>query len=192
MSSDISERRSTINWRILGWGTAGLLLLLPLVGMQLTDEVNWTASDFLFAGLLIGSVGLVLEIAVRRTSDRSYRAAVGCATAAAFLTIWSNGAVGIIGSEDNGANALFNLVPLIALLASAVVRFRAAGLSRVMLAVATLQVLVTVAVLGMGWNERASIWPRELVYSAVGYGGLWFASARLFRVAANKSRQEQG
>ena len=154
--------------------------------------MNWTASDFLFAGLLIGSVGLVLEIAVRRTSDRSYRAAVGCATAAAFLTIWSNGAVGIIGSEDNGANALFNLVPLIALLASAVVRFRAAGLSRVMLAVATLQVLVTVAVLGMGWNERASIWPRELVYSAVGYGGLWFASARLFRVAANKSRQEQG
>ena len=38
MSSDISERRSTINWRILGWGTAGLLLLLPLVGMQLTTR----------------------------------------------------------------------------------------------------------------------------------------------------------
>lgn len=28
-------------WRIVGWGTAAALLLLPLVAMQFTSEVNW-------------------------------------------------------------------------------------------------------------------------------------------------------
>lgn len=190
MTSNASEQRSAINWRVVGWGAAGLILLLPLVAMRLTDEVNWTASDFLFAGLLLGSVGLILELAGRRTTDRTYRAAVGCAVAAAFLVIWSNGAVGIVGSENNDANALFNLVPLIALLGSLVARFRAPGLARVMLGTAMIQVLVTVIVLAVGWSERASIWPREFLYSAGGFGGLWLASAWLFRRSANN--QEGG
>ena len=39
------ERRGSV-WRIAAWGLAGLILLLPLVAMQFTDEVEWTASDF--------------------------------------------------------------------------------------------------------------------------------------------------
>jgi hypothetical protein len=184
MTSNASEQGGAINLRVVGWGAAGLILLLPLVAMRLTDEVNWTTSDFLFAGLLVGSVGLILELAVRQTSDRAYRRAVGCAVAAAFLTIWSNGAVGIVGSENNDANALFHLVPLMALLGSVVARFRSAGLARVMLAAAIVQLVVTVAVLAISWSERASIWPREFIYSAGGFGGLWLASAWLFRKAA--------
>jgi hypothetical protein len=184
MTSETSEQRSAINWRIIGWAAAGLIVLLPLVAMQLTDEVKWTASDFLFAGLLVGSVGLILELALRQTTDRAYRGAAGCAVAAAFLLIWSNGAVGIVGSETNDANTLFNLVPLIALLGSAIVRFRAHGLAKVMMATAIIQVLVTVGVLTVGWSERASIWPRELIYSAGGFAGLWLASAWLFAKAA--------
>ncbi len=173
-----------INWRVIGWGAAVLLLLLPFFAMKVTDQVNWTASDFVFAGLLIGGAGLILELAVRRTGDRSYQAAAALAVAAAFMTIWSNGAVGIIGSEDNGANDLFNLVPLLAVLGSIVVRFRAAGLARVMLAIAVLQLLVTLTVLALGWGERTAIWPRELFYSAGGFGGLWLASGLLFRRSA--------
>jgi len=46
--------------RIIGWSLVGLILLAPLVAMQFTREVAWTASDFLFAGvLLIGGGGVV-------------------------------------------------------------------------------------------------------------------------------------
>ena len=166
-----------------------MALLLPLAAMQLTDEVDWTASDFVFAALLIGGAGLAIELAVRRTGDRSYRAATGLAVAAAFLTIWSNGAVGIIGGENNHANDLFNLVPLLAVIGAAVVRFRALGLARVMLAIATIQVLVTIAVLAIGWSERTLIWPREIFYSAGGFGGLWLASAWLFSKAGRRTAE---
>lgn len=176
--------RKRINWRIAGWGIVATALLLPLAAMQLTDEVNWTASDFVFAALLIGGAGLALELAVRWTGNRYYRAATGLAVAAAFLTIWSNGAVGIIGSENNDANDLFNLVPLLAAIGSALVWFRTMGLARVMLGIAIIQVLVTIAVLAMGWGERTQIWPREVFYSAGGFGGLWLASAWLFSRAA--------
>ena len=44
--------------RPLLWGGAGLLLLAPLVAMQFTREVNWTVSDFLFAALLVVSLGV--------------------------------------------------------------------------------------------------------------------------------------
>jgi len=35
------------HWRIVGWGTATIMLLLPLIAMQFTDEVNWDVSDFI-------------------------------------------------------------------------------------------------------------------------------------------------
>ena len=43
---------------------------------------------------------------MRKTGDAAYRTAVGVALAAAFLLIWVNGAVGIIGSENNDIAAL--------------------------------------------------------------------------------------
>ena len=43
-------------WRIFGWGMAAVVLLLPLVGMQFTSEVNWTGFDFLVAGVMVGGV----------------------------------------------------------------------------------------------------------------------------------------
>ena len=44
-------------WHIAGWGTAALLLLLPLIAMQFTDDVNWDATDFAFAAALIVGTG---------------------------------------------------------------------------------------------------------------------------------------
>src|SRR5687767_8759422 len=68
-------------WRIAGWGAAALILLLPLVAMQFTDEVNWDVADFAFAGALLIGVGVAYELAVRKTGDTEYRAAVGVALA---------------------------------------------------------------------------------------------------------------
>ena len=119
-----------------GWGIAVSALLLPFMAMQLTSEVNWTGSDFLFAAILIGAVGLLFELAVRMSDSRSYRAGVGLALTASFLTIWATGAVGMIGDEGNPLNLMFAAVLLIALLGSALGGFRAGGMARAMAAAA--------------------------------------------------------
>jgi hypothetical protein len=62
------------------------ILLVPLVAMQLTDEVDWGVADFVFAaGLLVGS-GLLLELAMRKPRVLAYRvAAAGIGVAAIVL-----------------------------------------------------------------------------------------------------------
>lgn len=52
-------------WRIAGWGSLLALLTLPALAMQMTNEVNWTAGDFIFAAILLGLVGTVVELALR-------------------------------------------------------------------------------------------------------------------------------
>ena len=79
--------------------------------MQFTDEVNWSPQDFGFAVAMVVGVGATYELALRMTSNGAYRAAVGVALAAAFLLIWANAAVEIIGSEDNAVNRWFDAVP---------------------------------------------------------------------------------
>jgi hypothetical protein len=92
--------RRRCHWRTVAWTGAALMLLLPWVAMQFTDEVNWSVTDFLVAGALIAGTGLAFELAAGTTANHAYRAAVGLALAAVFLLIWLNLAVGIIGTED--------------------------------------------------------------------------------------------
>lgn len=98
-------RRS--RWRIAAWGIAAAFILLPLLAMLVTHEVNWGPADFAFAAALVVGVGLTYELAVRTTNTCAYRAAVGIALAASFILVWINLAVGIIGSEDHPANLMY-------------------------------------------------------------------------------------
>jgi hypothetical protein len=84
-----------VPWRTAAWGTAALLLVLPYV-----TGAPWTLSDYVLAGMLFGLAGLAFELAVRKGAG-AYRLAAGVALAAAFLTVWVNGAVGMIGSNQN-------------------------------------------------------------------------------------------
>jgi hypothetical protein len=162
-------------WRVAGWGLAGLLLLLPLVAMQFTNEVNWTASDFVFAAILFGTVGAVLELAVRITRNSAYRAGVGLAAAAAFLIVWASGAVGMIGNEDDAYNLLFIAVIVVAVVGSALARLRASGMAKVMGAAALLHAAAALG--GMASDLRGGIF--SLVFA-----GLWLLSAAAFAKAA--------
>jgi hypothetical protein len=63
-----------------------LVLLLPLVAMQFTDEVAWSPFDFAFAGVLLAGTGLLLEMAVRKPGNIALRAAAtGIGVAAIVL-----------------------------------------------------------------------------------------------------------
>lgn len=162
-------------WRVAGWGLVALLLLLPAAAMQLTSEVNWTASDFVFAAILMCTVGGLFELAVRMRRGAAYRGGVGAALAAAFMIVWATGAVGMIGDEADAYNLYFFAVIIVGLAGAAVARFRAQGMACAMLVAAAAHVAVSVA--GM------TIDPRGGTVSAM-FAGLWLLSAALFRRAA--------
>ncbi len=162
-------------WRIAGWSTAALILLLPLIAMRFGDEVNWTESDFIFAGIMIGGTGILFELTVRLSRNGAYRAGAGFALAASFLIVWANGAVGMIGDEDNPYNLLFIAVIGMALLGAIVARFRAHGMAITMAIAAVAQVIVSCV--GMSTDLRGGI------FSAA-FGGIWLLSAALFWNAA--------
>lgn len=164
-------------WRITGWSIAALLLLLPLVAMQFTREVNWTASDFVFAGVLLGAVGLAAELTVRRTQVPAYRAGVGLALAAGFLTVWADAAVGLIGEGPNAFNLLFlALIPL-ALVGAAVARFRAVGMARTMALVAIVDLAIVAA--GLATDPRGGLFSMSFALP-------WLLAAVLFQRAARQ------
>jgi hypothetical protein len=124
----------------------GFILLIPLVAMQLTEEVNWSLLDFSFMGALLFGTGLAYELVARKAGTTAYRAAVGVALAAAFLLVWVNAAVGIIG-EPGGPNLMYVGVLAIGVIGALIARFRPYGMARVLFMVAIAQVLVPVIAL---------------------------------------------
>ncbi len=82
--------------------TVALLLLIPLIAMQFTDEVNWTLFDFIVAGFLLLVTGLMCELVIRKVNKIEYRIAICLAILAALLLIWAELAVGIFGTPFGG------------------------------------------------------------------------------------------
>ena len=165
-------------WRIAIWGSAALLLLLPLVAMQFTNEVNWDETDFIvFGAMLLAACG-TYELAARKTGNSAYRAAVGVAVAAALLLVWMNLAVGIIGNEGNPANLMFGGVLAVGIIGAIITRFQPQGMARALITTALAQALVGVIALAMGSVEA--------VVLTVFFAALWLTSAWLFRKAARE------
>lgn len=75
-------------------GTA-FMLLIPLVAMQFTDEVNWNEADFIVMGVLVFGTGLMFDLIMKKVRNNTYRVVIGVALLAAFLYIWAELAVGI-------------------------------------------------------------------------------------------------
>ena len=177
--------RWAIPWRFIGWGGAVLLLAAPFVAMQMHAEgVNWTASDFIFAGVLFGIIGGALECAVRLSPNGAYRGGAALSLVGTLLTIWANLAVGIVGSEHNPPNQLFFGALLVGMLIGFVGHFRAKAMS---LAAAATGILLWVAfaVASMGPTDE------PFVKHGVEFAGtsifvlLFLGSAWLFRKAAS-------
>lgn len=176
---------AAIPWRLVGWGVAVAVILMPLVAMKLQVEgVNWTLSDFIFAGVLIGGTGLLYELAVRASGSWAYRGGVALALAAGFLTTWVNLAVGIIGNEDNPVNLVFFIVIALAVAGAIVARGKAEPMARTMTVAAVAQAFIGVIVLiyGIGAMEPP---PPIMLFALIEiFAAMWLGSALLFRRAA--------
>ena len=79
-----------------------LLLLIPLIAMQFTNEVNWTLFDFVAAGVLLLGTGLLCELVIRKVTNIKYRIAICAVLLAALLLVWLELAVGIFGTPFAG------------------------------------------------------------------------------------------
>jgi len=82
--------------------TSAILLLIPLIAMQFTDEVNWNLFDFIIAGTLLIGTGLIIELVLRKTKKIKYRIIIVAALRIVFLLIWAELAVGIFGTPLSG------------------------------------------------------------------------------------------
>ncbi len=77
--------------------TVTLLLLIPLIAMQYTSEVNWTLFDFVVAGVLLLGTGLMCELVRRKVNKVKHRIAICTVLLVLLLLIWIELAVGIFG-----------------------------------------------------------------------------------------------
>jgi hypothetical protein len=148
--------------------------------------VVWDETDFAVMGAMLLAACGAYELAARTTGNVAYRAAVGVAAVAAFILVWMNLAVGIIGSEDNPANLMYAGVLAVGILGGLIVRFRADGMARALAATALAQVLVGVIALIAGLGSTGANWPRVIVVLTGFFAALWLASAWLFRQAARE------
>ena len=83
--------------------TIPLLLLIPLVAMQFTAEVNWSPLDFLVMAVLLVSSFALLEGVFRVVKKRKQRIVLALVVLAAFLLLWAELAVGIFGTPFAGS-----------------------------------------------------------------------------------------
>ena len=133
------------------------ILLLPLLAMQFTDEVVWDLADFAVVSVLLLGTSLAYELVARKAGAIVYRVAVGVALAAAFLLVWVNGAVGIIGNEGNPANLMYFGVLAVGVIGALIARFQPHGMARALCATAFAQMLVPVIALII-WQPQVTSW----------------------------------
>ena len=79
-----------------------ILLLIPFIAMQFTDEVVWTSLDFVVMGILLLSTGLLCELVLRKVTKMKYRIVLCIAILVGFLILWAELAVGIFGTPFAG------------------------------------------------------------------------------------------
>jgi hypothetical protein len=164
-------------WRIARWTAALVLLLTPLAMMQISHEWRWTIGDFLFAGTMLGGVGLLYELAEHASGNWAYRAGAAVALATSFLTVWTT----LV--RDDGTGMDFFLLVMAAGLGGFAASFRPAGMARTMLGVAVMQALLGLAIATAPSTAGMAGSALKVVLFNGFFAVLWLISAAFFRAA---------
>lgn len=80
-----------------------LLLLIPLIAMQFTSQVNWSLLDFLVMGILLFSTGVICEFVLRKVKKKKHRIVLCVSILVILFLIWAELAVGIFGTPFAGS-----------------------------------------------------------------------------------------
>lgn len=163
------------------------ILMIPAAAMLFKAEGwAWDMADFVIIWVIIAAAVLAYQFAANRAPNRAYRLAAGLGMATGVILLWINGAVGLIGSEDNPANLMYAGVLAVGLIGAAMARLRPLGMARALFVTASAQFLVPVV--------AVVVWRPDFSPGVVQVFGLNFCfvllfagSALLFQKAATTS-----
>lgn len=79
-----------------------MILLVPFVAMQFTDDVSWTLADFVVSGVLLSGTGMICDLALRKIKVPMVRMAACAIILLILVIIWMELAVGIFGTPFSG------------------------------------------------------------------------------------------
>jgi hypothetical protein len=161
--------------------STALVLSVPLVAQQFTDEVNWSVADFLVMGVLIFSAGLSYVLITRYVTNIVHKAAIVMALGSTFLMIWANLAVGLIGSGPNPGNLMYLGVIAVGLIGTFFSRFTPAGMERTLYAMALAVVLLAIIALATNMQQYAGSSVAEIIGVNGFFTVLFGISGLLFR-----------
>ncbi|MFD2891346.1 hypothetical protein ACFS5J_04885 [Flavobacterium chuncheonense] len=98
-----SEIKSKQNKRLFGiLITTTSLLLIPLIAMVFTNEVKWTAFDFIIGAILLWGLSFSIEFTLRIVKTKKHKLMALLVIIFFFLLIWIELAVGIFGTPFAG------------------------------------------------------------------------------------------
>jgi hypothetical protein len=178
----IMEKRQKFSRSILSVALrTALVLSVPLVAQQFTDEVNWSVADFLVMGVLIFSAGLSYVLITRYVTNIVHKAAIVMALGSTFLMIWANLAVGLIGSGPNPGNLMYLGVIAVGLIGTFFSRFTPAGMERTLYAMALAVVLLAIIALATNMQQYAGSSVAEIIGVNGFFTVLFGISGLLFR-----------
>lgn len=83
--------------------TVGVLLLIPLLAMQFTNEVDWKIGDFLIMGFLFIGTVFLCEFIMRKTKSITNRIVFCGVILISLILIWAELAVGLFGTPFAGS-----------------------------------------------------------------------------------------
>ncbi|MGN7867184.1 hypothetical protein [Chryseobacterium sp. 22458] len=79
------------------------LLTIPMLGNIFSKEVNWTAADFLIAGILLFTTAFLINLVRNKIKKQSRKIMLSIFILLALVLIWLELAVGIFGSPFAGS-----------------------------------------------------------------------------------------
>lgn len=182
-SSEPAGPRAWNYWRIARWTAALALLLTPLVMMQISNEWHWSIGSFLVAGIMIGGVGLLYELAERASNSRAYRAGAAIAFGTSFLTVWAT----VVRDDGNGIG--FFLLIMAAVVGGFSASFRAPSMARAMLGVAIMQALLGIAIATAPSTANTPDGSFKALLFSSFFAALWLISGTFFHAAAKENRK---
>jgi hypothetical protein len=163
------------------------IVAIPAVAMAFQAEGwAWSGFDFVAMWVLIAGAVAAYKFVASQVPDRAYRAAAGLAVIAGLVLVWMNGAVGLIGSEDNPANLLYGGVLLVGVAGAVIARLQPLGMAWALWATAAAQLLVPVVAFIL-WRPDFSPGVMKVFLLNSGFVLTFAASAQLFRHAASRS-----
>ncbi|WP_312356527.1 hypothetical protein [Empedobacter sp.] len=84
------------------FGIIGLIITIPLIAMQFTNEVNWSLFDFIIAFILLSVIGLTINYILQLTNRLQNKIFFCIMVLLIGLLIWTELAVGVFGSPIAG------------------------------------------------------------------------------------------